>query len=387
MHVRACVRSRASHQIPRACISSASFVHPVSRRELTKQDCIALDAHLAACSLRKVGVTEVFEHKERLNDPEERIAMLRQEASAIIEAFFSGSSMRQRGGGGGSGRGGAVARVPRNPPPPRQGRGGEGRGAGRRADVGGVIDPELWGFVIDDDEELARATERGLAAMAAAAEVEAFPELGGSGYQGPGAGWRPKLAKDELRPPSASGAAAFNTKGLGTVLHVSWAHVAKPKKVQTKHLAQLLYPYACAVKWLDSNSALVLVRPESDAEVSQEAALSAVDKNNSKGFAVVTLDQIACMLEEKTTHKSMVDYKGRAVRRMSLPSVGEFRFLVAQLHHASLARLDGDSSQARGGDSGLSALPCGACCSMRACSLPALPLACPGLPLGPRQRL
>jgi hypothetical protein len=106
--------------------------------------------------------------------------------------------------------------------------------------------------VIDDDEELARATERGLAAMAAAAEVEAFPELGGNGYQGPGAGWRPKLAKDELRPPSASGAAAFNTKGLGTVLHVSWAHVAKPKKVQTKHLAQLLYPYACAVKWLDS---------------------------------------------------------------------------------------------------------------------------------------
>ena len=37
-------------------------------------------------------------------------------------------------------------------------------------------------FLIDDDEELARATERGLAAMDAAAEVESFPELGGSGY-------------------------------------------------------------------------------------------------------------------------------------------------------------------------------------------------------------
>jgi hypothetical protein len=112
------------------------------------------------------------------------------------------------------------------------------------------------------------------------------------------------------------------------VLHVSWAHVAKPKKVQTKHLAQLLYPYSCAVKWLDNTSALVLVRPENDAQVSQEVALRAVDANNAKDLAVVTVDEVARMLEEKPTHKNMVDYKGRPVRRMSLPSAGEFRFLV-----------------------------------------------------------
>lgn len=46
------------------------------------------DQHLATCGLRKIGVTEVYEHKERLNDPEERIAVLREEATAIIEAFF-----------------------------------------------------------------------------------------------------------------------------------------------------------------------------------------------------------------------------------------------------------------------------------------------------------
>lgn len=43
---------------------------------------------MATCGLRKIGVTEVYEHKERLNDPEERIAVLREEATAIIEAFF-----------------------------------------------------------------------------------------------------------------------------------------------------------------------------------------------------------------------------------------------------------------------------------------------------------
>jgi len=37
----------------------------------------------------------VFEHKEKLNDPEARIAALREEASAIIEAFFSGTARRQ----------------------------------------------------------------------------------------------------------------------------------------------------------------------------------------------------------------------------------------------------------------------------------------------------
>ena len=42
-----------------------------------------MDAHLAACRLRKVGVTEVFEYKERLNDPNERIALLREEARFI----------------------------------------------------------------------------------------------------------------------------------------------------------------------------------------------------------------------------------------------------------------------------------------------------------------
>ena len=61
-------------------------------------------------------------------------------------------------------------------------------------------------------------------------------------------------------------------------------------QVQTKHIAQMLYPYACSVKYLDAVSAVVLVRPESStAAVTSADALAHIDKHNTKDLAVVTL--------------------------------------------------------------------------------------------------
>jgi hypothetical protein len=349
-------------------VSSASFVHPVSRRDLTKEDCLALDAHLAASRLRRIGVTDVFLHKERLNDPEERIAVLREEASAIIEAFFSGSSRRQGGGGargtdvGGQGRGGGrgcVNRVRdgRNGSGDREmgvgmvrgsGRGrlsggGEGReqGGQRRGVPRGLRDDEEydnWGFVIDDDEQLALATQRGLAAL----QEEAFPELCASTSDAPGPDWRPKLASAAAGSRGGgTGSKSVSTEGMGTVFHVSWAHVAQPKKIQSKDLAHLLFPYDCAIKWLDPISALLLVRPQNQQDVSEDLALARVDKNNVKDLAVVRSSDLAAALQSAPSHQALQDYRGKTIARMRLPSAGEFRFLVAQLHHVALASVDG----------------------------------------------
>ena len=91
-------------------VSAANFAHPLNRRPLTRDECAALDAHIARCRLRPVGVaearprareaplrchsappqctdcagalTQVFEATERAADPQQRIADLRAQARA-----------------------------------------------------------------------------------------------------------------------------------------------------------------------------------------------------------------------------------------------------------------------------------------------------------------
>lgn len=106
-----------------------------------------------------------------------------------------------------------------------------------------------------------------------------------------------------------------------------------------------------AVKWLDGVSALVLVRPDGTTPVSNEVALAQIEKNNTRDLAVVTLEHLATVLQNSPSQQPLVDYKGRPVRRMALPSAGELRFLVAQLHNASLTPVDGDARD-HGHDSG-----------------------------------
>ena len=258
--------------------------------------------------------------------------------------------------------------------------------------------------MIDDDYELAVATQRGFDAM----QEEAFPDLAPSTYAGPAADWVPRIAPSVAGPVTASfstdgvrlewklmslapartarhrcarqhartctrahadarectrrhamrgpererapGPHAHGHAGMGTVFHVSWAHVANPKRILLKHLAQMVYPHSCSVKWLDTMSALLLVRTEGFEPVPEQLALEQVDRNNTRDLAVVRLGELAQKLQSAPSQQALTDYKGRAVRRMGLPSAGEFRFLVAQLHHAALTPIDGEAGAGDGSE-------------------------------------
>ena len=173
-----------------------------------------------SCSLTRADgalhAPQVFDHKEQMNDPEGRIALMRQEASAIIEAFFSGGRRQQSGAGQGEGRGAGRGEVRAS----ARGRGREARvgargGGGARGQRRGLHDDDdvdNWGGrggaggMIDDDYELAVATQRGFDAM----QEEAFPDLAPSTYAGPAADWVPRIAPSVAGPVTAS----FSTDGM-----------------------------------------------------------------------------------------------------------------------------------------------------------------------------
>ena len=94
-----------------------------------------------------------------------------------------------------------------------------------------------------------------------------------------------------------------------------------------------------APAWL--RAALLLVRPQNQQDVSEDLALARVDKNNVKDLAVVRSSDLAAALQSAPSHQALQDYRGKTIARMRLPSAGEFRFLVAQLHHVALASVDG----------------------------------------------
>ena len=61
-------------------VSSNKFEHPTSRRPLTKGDCAALDEYCKKHRLGYAAVQEALLEKERLEDPSERVRMLREQA-------------------------------------------------------------------------------------------------------------------------------------------------------------------------------------------------------------------------------------------------------------------------------------------------------------------
>ena len=98
-------------------LSSGCFLHPISRRELSAEECRRLDEYLEAHGLGKAVVAETFAHKEQYTaaaTPHNAVARTRAAANGILAALFENAAenSRQRnsqGRGGGGRRGGRGA--------------------------------------------------------------------------------------------------------------------------------------------------------------------------------------------------------------------------------------------------------------------------------------
>ena len=144
-------------------VSTGVFVHPVSRRELTRDDCEALDAHLTKHKLGKASVCYAFDHQEdykKKDSPENQVLRLQEEASALLRSLYSGGSYSADGSGQ-EGRGG------------RGGRGrGSGRGSGGRQEEAPAEEP-----AVVDEEQFAESVPLGGADLESPAD---FPTLDGA---------------------------------------------------------------------------------------------------------------------------------------------------------------------------------------------------------------
>ena len=85
-------------------VSTGNFVHPVSRRALTLDECSALDAHLVKHKLAEAIVAYSYENRSEYlrPQPNQGIAQLREEATAVLHALFNNSRGRQQQAEGGS---------------------------------------------------------------------------------------------------------------------------------------------------------------------------------------------------------------------------------------------------------------------------------------------
>lgn len=83
-------------------VSTGCFLHPISRRELLREECEALDAHLKTHNLGTACVAHTFAHREDYTltaTPHNRVARLREEATGILAGLFANAavtSSRQR---------------------------------------------------------------------------------------------------------------------------------------------------------------------------------------------------------------------------------------------------------------------------------------------------
>eukprot|EP00581_Thalassiosira_minuscula_P001841 CAMPEP_0183745998 /NCGR_PEP_ID=MMETSP0737-20130205/66521_1 /TAXON_ID=385413 /ORGANISM="Thalassiosira miniscula, Strain CCMP1093" /LENGTH=1179 /DNA_ID=CAMNT_0025981677 /DNA_START=127 /DNA_END=3668 /DNA_ORIENTATION=- len=92
-------------------VSTLQFIDPLTRRDLTRPELLALDAYLAHHDLGNAGVTEAYDAKgvtvstagSAAQSAAGRAEILQQEARAIMSSFRMGVG----GGGGGGGGGGA----------------------------------------------------------------------------------------------------------------------------------------------------------------------------------------------------------------------------------------------------------------------------------------
>ncbi|KAL3906826.1 MAG: hypothetical protein SGPRY_010402, partial [Prymnesium sp.] len=81
-------------------ISTGSFYHPISRRELDRGECEELDRYLREYNLGKPAVTEAFDNKEAYKQadgvpPDSRVYALRAEAEMVLHSLFRASSNRR----------------------------------------------------------------------------------------------------------------------------------------------------------------------------------------------------------------------------------------------------------------------------------------------------
>ena len=121
-------------------VATANFVHPISRRELSRVECVALDEYCQEHRLGSAHVADVFDGAQ---SGEASVAQLRAQAEDLLQSLFAGD---------GSAHGG------RQPE----------RETGAAVSDGGLT-------VVDDDLLPGHATSA--ASRATAQEAEAFPAL------------------------------------------------------------------------------------------------------------------------------------------------------------------------------------------------------------------
>ena len=84
-------------------VATANFVHPISRRELSREECAALDHYCTEHRLGGAHVTEVFDCAQTAPGTT-NLAMLRAQAEGVLQSLFGEGASQQ----------------PRRAPPPQQ---------------------------------------------------------------------------------------------------------------------------------------------------------------------------------------------------------------------------------------------------------------------------
>ena len=133
-------------------VATANFVHPISRRELSRVECVALDKYCLEHRLGSAHVADVYDCAQsgEAGVAQLSTAQLRAQAESLLQSLFAGSdgsSAQQRG---------------RQQPV-------------RDAAAASVSDGGLT--MVDDDLLPGHATSAASRAAAQEAEVEAFPAL------------------------------------------------------------------------------------------------------------------------------------------------------------------------------------------------------------------
>ncbi len=164
-------------------VSTGCFLHPISRRELLREECEALDSYLQTHNLGTACVAHTFAHREDYTltaTPHNRVARLREEATGILAGLFANAattSTRQRRSGAATGRGQGsrmpIQRVPAMP--------GTNTGSGTVGQGGLMVidaDDAAQSTAIDDEIQTAWPTlpaalpKKSWAVAAGAAEPE-----------------------------------------------------------------------------------------------------------------------------------------------------------------------------------------------------------------------
>ena len=73
-------------------VSTANFVHPISRRDLTRAECVALDEYCVEYNLGGEHVTRIF---DAACDGDASVAQLRAEAETVLQSLFGRDAERR----------------------------------------------------------------------------------------------------------------------------------------------------------------------------------------------------------------------------------------------------------------------------------------------------